>query len=481
MQLYNWNREPFLDMFLADKDTSNELVKLRYFNKKYNQKWHEGPASFNKKGTFMAYTRNNYGEMSADGVVKLQIYFCEFAKHEWQEPEPFYLNSAEYSVGHPALTRDGRIMFFSSDMPGGYGGTDLYMVTRITKKKWSKPINLGPKINTEGNEMFPFYEDKNSLLFYSSNGKNGLGGLDVYVAHVSPNGFSDVTNLGAPINTSSDDFAFIIDGKLKTGYFSSNRSGGEGGDDIYRFDYSGNFEKKKKVEPQKKDSSELRSIKDSIIQYTYNLLVINEDTYKPVRKAEVEIASNHSLTDSLGHTEAVFNITDTFQVKVTAVGYKKEEKTVSLAQSLTDTLINDTIKLKVNVNQAIVLKNIYYNFDKSDILPESKVELNKLVQFMKDNPKYQVELSSHTDCRGSYNYNIRLSQRRAESAVRYVVSQGIDKSRIEAKGYGETRPVNGCRDGVPCTEPEHRQNRRTEIFIPEFGKALDIKQTKGKF
>jgi hypothetical protein len=165
LRKYNWNREPFLDIFMADVNDSNELVKLRYFNKKYNKKWHEGPSSFNGIGKLMAFTRNNYDGESEDDIVKLQLFFSEFKKGKWQEPDDFYLNSDEYSVGHPALTRNGRILFFVSDLPGGYGGTDLYMVTKLSKNRWSEPINLGPSVNTEGNEMFPFYEDRNKLLF----------------------------------------------------------------------------------------------------------------------------------------------------------------------------------------------------------------------------------------------------------------------------------------------------------------------------
>lgn len=494
LRKYNWNREPFLDIFVANRNDSNELVKLKYLNRKYNQKWHEGPASFKSTGKFVAFTKNNYGEMSDDGIVKLQIFFSEFKKQEWQEPEPFYLNSNEYSVGHPALTRNARIMFFVSDIPGGYGGTDIYMVSKVSKNKWSKPINLGPTINTEANEMFPFYEDSNKLLFFSSNGKHGLGGLDVYVAYATPTGFEQIENIGSPINTTADDFAYIIDKKLKTGYFSSNRKEGKGGDDIYKFDYTGGFELKKKEVPI--DSVEM-VFRDSIVNFTYRLLVLNDESLLPISDAQVNIGSllmqisdsddmdtdslDMQLSDSLGHVAAKFSVGDTFKVVVNAFGYQEEEKIVSITKMLSDTLVSDTIRMKVATDQHILLKNIYYDFDRSDILPESEVELNKLVKFMKENPKYKVELGSHTDCRGSDEYNIGLSQRRANSAVNYVIFKGIDPARITAIGYGETRHVNRCKNGVRCKETEHRQNRRTEIFIPEFGKALDIKQTKGKY
>ncbi len=500
LRKYNWNREPFLDIFIADKVDSNELVKPKHFNKKYNKKWHEGPSSFKSNGKFLAFTKNNYENMSEDGIVKLQIFFSEYKKREWQEPTPFYLNSNEYSVGHPALTRNAKIMFFVSDMPGGYGGTDIYMVSKLSKNKWSKPINLGPKINTEGNEMFPFYEDRNKLLFYSSNGKHGLGGLDVYVGHATSLGFEDIKNIGAPINTSADDFAFIIDRKLKTGYFSSNREGGKGGDDIYSFDFTGKYEMKKKVVAvdsiKSEPESEKMVIRDSVVHYSYSLLVLNDETSIPIMDAQVQIGTllMHlsdevnpedslalQMSDSLGAVALEFDVADSFKVVVNAFGYKQEEKLVSIDQMLADEVTQDTVRLKVAYDEAIVLKNIYYDFDKSDILPESEVELNKVVKFMKENPKLELELSSHTDSRGSDEYNMGLSQRRANSAVKYVISEGIQTTRITAKGYGETRPVNKCVNGVRCYETEHRQNRRTEIFIPGFGKALDIKQTKGLY
>lgn len=507
LRKYNWNREPFLDIFVAEINDSNELTKLKYFNRKFNKKWHEGPASFKSNGRLVAFTRNNYDEMSDDGIVKLQLFLSEFKRGKWQEPDEFTYNSDEYSVGHPAFTGNGRILFFASDMPGGYGGTDLYMVNRISKNSWTKPINLGPNINTEGDEMFPFYEDRNKLLFFASNGKHGLGGLDVYVAHATPHGFEEVKNLGAPINSSADDFAFIIDKKLKTGYFSSNRAEGKGGDDLYRFDFTGKYEMKKKIVAKEESKEKIEKDEnysdtdnkysdetevdvvpveieknDSIIKYNYQLLVVNDQTKLPIRNAQVKIGRLLVQTDSLGYTEMLFDRADTLKVEVNALGYKKEQRLVSLKKPYTKRIIvNDTVSLKVAHDERIELKNIYYDFDRSTIIAESKVELNLLVKFMQENPKLKVELSSHTDSRGSDAYNLGLSQRRAQAAVNYVISKGVEKERINAVGYGETRLVNQCANGVRCPENEHRQNRRTEIFIPGFGKALDIEQTKGMY
>jgi outer membrane protein OmpA-like peptidoglycan-associated protein/Tfp pilus assembly major pilin PilA len=232
---YNWNQKPFLDLYVADA-VSNQLKDPTNLNKKINNKLHEGPASFNSEGTFMAFTKNNYAGKSTDDVVKLQIFFSSLKNGKWSKEEPFKLNNAEYSVGHPCLTADGNIMYFASDMPGGFGGADLYRIQKDATGVWGNPENLGDKVNTEGNEMFPFFQEDNEILFFASNGHMGLGGLDMFVTSVKGTGFGKVLNAGAPMNTQSDDFALIIDSKMKMGYFSSNRLGGSGDDDIYSFE-----------------------------------------------------------------------------------------------------------------------------------------------------------------------------------------------------------------------------------------------------
>lgn len=232
---YNWNQKPFLNLYVADA-VSNQLKDPKNLNKKINNKLHEGPASFNSEGTFIAFTKNNYAGKSSDGVVKLQIFFSSLKDGKWSKEEAFKLNNAEYSVGHPCLTADGNIMYFASDMPGGFGGADLYRIQKDATGVWGNPENLGDKVNTEGNEMFPFFQEDNEILFFASNGHMGLGGLDMFVTSVKGTGFGKVLNAGAPMNTQADDFALIIDSKMKMGYFSSNRLGGSGDDDIYSFE-----------------------------------------------------------------------------------------------------------------------------------------------------------------------------------------------------------------------------------------------------
>lgn len=233
---WNWNGLPFLDMYEATPDAENELSEIQELLKgKKNNKYHEGPVTFNKEGNYMVFTRNNYKGKSSDGVVKLQLFSAELVDDKWGKEQALPYNSSEYSVGHASLSADGKTMYFASDMPGGKGGVDIYKATRSEAGVWGEAQNLGSKINTEGNEMFPFIHEGKELLFFASDGHLGLGGLDVFIAQVKGDGFGKIENLGTPINTTKDDFSFILDKEEKKGYFASNREGGKGDDDIYSF------------------------------------------------------------------------------------------------------------------------------------------------------------------------------------------------------------------------------------------------------
>jgi len=232
-RIWNWNKLPYLNVY-SSENNNGELSNIKRIGYGINKKYHDGPASFTKNGTSMVFTRNNYINTSKDGIVKLQIYFSEFKDGKWQKPKPFIYNSKEYSIGHAVFSFDGNTMYLASDMPGGFGGVDIYKCIKDENGKWSRPINLGSKINTEGNEMFPFIHE-DGYLFFASNGLLGLGGLDVFMSKIDGNTYSKPLNLGTPINSSTDDFAFIVDEELKTGFFSSNREGGKGSDDIYYF------------------------------------------------------------------------------------------------------------------------------------------------------------------------------------------------------------------------------------------------------
>jgi outer membrane protein OmpA-like peptidoglycan-associated protein len=229
---YNWTKKPFWDIYIAEVD-KGQLENPEIFNKRLNGSLHDGPACFSNDGNFMAFTRNNYHVKSKVKVVELQIWFSSFNDGKWSKPTPFAYNKTAYSVGQPCLTSDGNTMYFTSDMPGGYGGTDIYKITKVGNGEWGIPVNLGDKINTEGDEMFPFLEEKSGTFFFSSNGRFGLGGLDIFISTLNGTEFSQPYNAGFPLNTQFDDFAAIVDDKMNKGYFSTNRSGGSGGDDIY--------------------------------------------------------------------------------------------------------------------------------------------------------------------------------------------------------------------------------------------------------
>jgi outer membrane protein OmpA-like peptidoglycan-associated protein len=235
-KLFRWTRKPFWDMYVSEKD-GDQLKNPEIFDKSLNGKMHDGPASFSNNGMFMAFTRNNYHDKSRDRIVELQIYFSSFKEDKWSMPEPFFLNNNDYSVGHPSLTSDGNTMYFTSDMPGGYGKADIYRVTKDEKGEWGKPENLGDKINTEGDEMFPFIDENKKMLFFASDGHFGLGGLDIFICPVTGSGFGTVYNPGIPFNTQYNDYAAIANDSMSKGYFTSDRSGGSGGDDIYSVEF----------------------------------------------------------------------------------------------------------------------------------------------------------------------------------------------------------------------------------------------------
>ena len=234
-RVWTGNKLPYLDLYTAKKDASNELKDAKKLSK-LNKKYHEGPACYNKEGNVMLFTSDNYSAKSKDGIRKLQLFETKLNKDgKWSDNVPFPYNNNEYSCGHPALTADGNTLYFSSDMPGGKGGVDIYKTIRGIDGNWTKPENLGDKINTEGNEVFPFIHES-GLFFFSSDGRPGLGGLDVFATEIKNNNINKVINVGSPINSSKDDFTMVLDAEKKKGYFASNREGGKGDDDIYSFD-----------------------------------------------------------------------------------------------------------------------------------------------------------------------------------------------------------------------------------------------------
>lgn len=617
----------FYDLYFAESvmKGGKPTYKVKPVRGKVNTRFHEGPAVLDKEGSTMYFTRSNFlnGKRKTDGngVNNLKIFSAKRVGKKWKEVEPLPFNSDEYSVGHPALTRDGNAMVFASDMPGGFGGSDLYVV-RKEGDAWSQPENLGPVVNSLGDELFPSLTADGTLMF-SSDGHPGMGGLDIFFVKREDSRWGEVRNAGYPLNGPADDFGTsMIAGKAR-GYMSSNRDGGEGRDDIYNFerqmtitgtivavadgepmegvevsvmddsgvpakyttDENGRFEvlgkygkdyfftanKPEYVEEKlrlptrelspledpevrmemerdlhfdiagkvtdAKNGSGLNAAKirlkkttgssrvgyaDGTGQYeepldmqTEYTVFVGKEGYIPkiatvstMGKSETELFrvdaelekgrfilvegqvvrkdNSAPLPDATVHTVDLntrkeiqrvntnkagqFNIIlDPGVEQMLLVSSKNDYFTARMEVPVLDSTTNDTtiyptIEL-VPWEVGQVVKIIYYEYNKSNILNESSKDLFEIVYFLEDNPAASVELGSHTDSRGSASYNQELSQRRGDAAVGFIVDQGIEKSRIESKGYGESQLTNDCKDGAKCTDEAHGKNRRTEIKI----------------
>lgn len=459
----NWNGKPYLNMY-ASEVSDNQLKKPEIFDKGLDGKLHDGPASFNKEGTYIAFTRNNYNDKSKDKVVELQIYFSSYLDGKWSKPIPFIFNNETYSVGHPCLTSDGSTMYFTSDMPGGFGGADIYRTTKNPKGEWATPENLGDKVNTEGDETFPFFEELNGRLLFVSDGRFGLGGTDIFIANLNGSSFDNAVNAGSPLNTRYDDFAVIADGKTSKGYFSSNRIDGNGGDDIYTVDFLKWTNNDKKLKGIAKDVNgnrvpfafiTLLDEKGKMIDTlstkndaAYTFTVSTNKQFKLVGKHEGYM-NGESEANTMGKELVV--VSDVLLLK-------KEPET-----------IDDKIKDGADLGKIVEFKNIYFDLDKYKIRSDAESELKKIIKIMNEYPNMTVELGSHTDCRETKAYNQLLSNKRAKASVDYI-RKGITKpERITGKGYGKSKLINDCScDGEvlsTCSEEEHQKNRRTEFIV----------------
>jgi outer membrane protein OmpA-like peptidoglycan-associated protein len=453
--LYGWTGRGYLDIMQAfpkvRSDFWGDFSKPVKFNKKINQKYHDGPATFSFDGSSIYFTRSFYGKASkVDGTKTnmLKIFYATKIDSTWGNAEPFFLNSTDHSVGHPSLSSDGNTMYFVSDMAGGEGGTDIYTCNRIGDN-WGPPSKLGSVINTKENEMFPtIYAD--SILYFASSGHPGYGGLDIFESKKQNGKWTNPVNLQPPINSPFDDFAFAFAPGSKSGFFSSDRPNGVGSDDIYAF----------------------RLVETPKMLPTYiSGLVKDKTTMQPLAGATVFLYNPSTgfvrvlKSGEGGVYTAPVEETSEYLVKAMKTNYIADCTPFTIASLQPGNTIlapRDLLLDKLVINKTFILDNIYYDFDKYNIREDAKPELDKLVRIMKENA-ISIELGSHTDSRGSFAYNDRLSQKRAESAVNYIVANNIDKSRITAKGYGEYQLVNKCSDGIACTKAEHQANRRTEF------------------
>ncbi|MDC0007204.1 OmpA family protein [Winogradskyella sp.] len=454
---YGWNQEPFLDIYAMSKNTDGSYQAAELMNDEINTRYHEGLVSFSPDGSTMYFSRESYFEkdFQKDSLSRTrfsQLYLFKATKlgNDWDTVESLKLNSKNYSVKNPAVSADGKTLFFASDMPGGFGMFDIYKAPINEDGSLGTPVNMGQKVNTEGQEMFP-YVSSNNTIYFSSNGHLGLGGMDVFYTKEIDGKLAPIRNVGIPINSNADDFAFTIDEDTEEGFVSSNRDGGKGSDDVYAF---------KKLQP----------LCDVLITAT----VLDDKTRAPLSGASVSLYDTEGnkivskMTNAEGIAEFIVECENDSELEVTIDGYDSKKVTVNGTneEELAVQINLDPIE-KIIVADKIELDPIYFDFDKSNITAQAAFELDKLVQIMNKYPNMTINATSHTDFRGPDAYNSLLSERRAKSTAQYVISKGIDAARITATGKGETEPKVNC--GGKCTEDEHQMNRRSEFIIVSGG------------
>ena len=449
---YGWNEQPYLDIYKAT-DVGGTIKNATLLGSTdVNTKYHESTVAISPDGKRMYFDRNDYFEgdydKSSEGVNQINLYYAELIDGQWKGIQSVPWNNDEYSVGHPALSPDGNTLYFASDMPGGQGMSDLYKVSVNSDGTFGTPQSLGSTINTEGKEVFPSV-DSNGTLYFSSDGHLGIGLLDVFMAEANGSGFGKVKNMGTGVNSADDDFAFVFDPSTMTGFVSSNRSGGKGSDDIY-------------------------AIKELEIacEVTINVTVLNEYTDGPIAGARVDMYDefeNNLSSRTTGEDGSASFLAECDKGHVLQGIMNDFESNAVVVDAASDTEVDVVIRLRpieaIIVDDRVVLNPIFFDLDKHNIKPQAAFELDKLVAIMKKYPRMKIKVESHTDNRGSDAYNLDLSERRAQSTVQYVISQGIDKSRISGEGKGENDPEFAC--GTNCTEEQHAKNRRSEFIIVE--------------
>lgn len=455
-RVYAWDNQPLLDVF--EVDLATDSLGTANIPKKIdggvNTLHHDGPAAFNADGTKMYFSRNNYHDSKKmndeEGIMHVGIYTSDFVNGEWTAAKPVSLNNPNYVVYHPSVSSDGTTLYFASDKSGGIGGTDIYKSSINSDGTIGEPVNLGPIVNTEGNEGFPFIHTDGNLYF-SSDGHVGLGLMDVFVSVLDENDqIVNVINLAEPINSKKDDFAYYLDAEGFKGYVSSNRKGGQGGDDIYGFT---------RIPPL--------TLKGQIFD------LVNND---PIEGAKVVLARENGeeityfTTGVNGYYEHIIPRDENYILKGSKKKYQNIEKNFSSfgLEKKQELIVDLNIGLAPIEDVEILadLGIIYFDLDKSNIRPDAALELDKVVALMQKYPEMVIRLESHTDSRANDAYNMALSDRRATSTYKYIIEQGIEPERIPTyEGFGESQLVNKCSNGVWCSKEDHQLNRRTEFII----------------
>ncbi len=504
-KVYKWNNENYLDLYVIPIENVKKGDSItKDFSNSINTKMHESNAVFTKDGKKMYFTRNNFnnGKKGKDQkkVSHLQIFSADFEDGEWKNIKSLPFNSDDYSTEHPALSPDEQTLYFASDMPGSLGSFDIFSVD-INEGKFGTPVNLGSDINTIHKEQFPFIS-KDDKLYFSSDGLMGFGSLDVFVSDKIKGQFSKPINIGFPVNSEYDDFAFTIDTDIKEGYFSSNRIGGKGNDDIYQLNeikplviedckqlISGVItdeitklplvgalvvlQNSEKVEIQRKvTTADGKFLFDAACETAYTVLASKENYTDNFRnlKLSKERNKNNDASMALKSVEAIKKEQEIAlqQKKKEEEATKQKEKElaeVNKKKRIEKLLADEKDVVRDKDRLLIKTEPIYFDYDLWYIRKESKPILNKVIALMKKYPDMVVEIGSHTDVRGNNKYNLDLSDKRAASTRDYFIEQGIPNSRIFSRGYGETVQIVKCVPEESCSEEQHELNRRSEFVI----------------
>lgn len=524
---YGWDNLPFLKLMFVSDSTSPETFSYRLAGE-----YHTGPVDFTEDGNRIYLTRNyaEGGKSITDekGVTRLMVLYADYIDGKWSKPKSVNFNSKEYSVGHPCLSRDGSLLYFASDMPGGEGGSDIWMVRKVSANEWSAPENLGPKVNSSGNELFPtLFAD--TLLNFSSDYLPGLGGMDIFYSIWKAGNWSYPVNLGYPVNSFKDDFGMEYSKDGSSGFIASNRSGGKGFDDLYTFrkikvclslsvmdsltydllpkavvrvtdgfNYTEELvtgadgrislclpiDNQFKITVERKGYLPKRYALSSKGQFTdkdtqmlaelvpgtmlsFSGIVRNDENEELIEGALVKISGGNSFQEiTSSDRSGYFDMAIDPKLSYQLAVSKEGFLLHSERFTMHDSLKTKEIRLRPGViNQKLKIRNIYYDLNSASIRRDAHAVLDTLVKIMKDNPYLQVEMGSHTDSRASDEYNEKLSMERAKAVISYLSTRGVDPYRITYAYYGETQLVVPCPDGVECEEEQHQLNRRTEFKI----------------
>ena len=468
-KIYGWTGRPYLKLFASTKN-GEVWSKPAPLTTSLNAEFHNGPATTDSANATIYFTRTNLVKLQnktanpdptswvenpfASGFInRLEIYSSQKKGGKWTEAKPFAYNKIEeYSIGHPVLSPDGDLLYFISDMPGGFGQTDIYYCERMGDGSWNKPINAGNAINTSGREMFPAFDQK-GILYFSSDGHTGLGGLDLFSAKGERSTWTAVTNLMAPVNSSRNDYGMLVDSTGQSGLFSSDRFSEEATADLYNF---------------------------STIQQPAVLAVttmerlagkVGDKSMVPLKEVRLRLTQPNGRDSVVASTDAkgryYFKVFkgNKYPLVGSKIGFLTQPTSIDVLANAPDTVNVTMIFDRIQTNTAISLANIYFDLNKWEIRQDAAVELDKLATTLLANPRVKIEMGSHCDSREGNGYNQLLSELRAEATVNYLVSKGVPRNRLTAKGYGESQPVNQCVDNVPCSEVEHQLNRRTTFKI----------------